>query len=257
MEITSFWEKHISAEDVKRIKSNIGGQHGRALVVDFPIKSFDKYLARILSALQCGRCGYIVGNEGGAVLAALYAAGYTGGEIFELREKEIFNPIYLIEGKKRLPDKLHIRKHDADHKGHRFRDALDKIIRQHVGGDARHPVTFAELRNSGKTVPLYITAMDKDAIVTFSAETHPDISVAEAVLASCAVQPYIGYVEIQGRHYVSCSEKVSLPLQQAQAVFQKHVHGVFNGMLIAFGSIESERRAKAVIPVGCRGVTLL
>ena len=220
------------------------------LVLDCPIEGIDKFIAGASSHLYSVRLGapsYIVGNEGGALYGALLAVGYKPLEILSLRSEGLFDPTNLIEGKQILPDKLHIRKNGADHKGHHFRDRVDELLREKTGGDPSSPVTFALMKTAGKRIPLYITVLDTAtaSIVTLSSITAPQMSVAEAVLASCAVQPYISSVSPCGggtpfkvttgtdlHEYISCSTKQSFPYAQAKALFTPAKKMTFDDTMI-------------------------
>lgn len=175
---------------------------GRVLVMDFPIKGLDRFIARAclrLHRANYGHFGLAVANEGAAIVAALLAAGYTPLEIISLRVLGQLDVTTLIEGGQKLPDALHVNHKGAAHKGHRLRDRIDELIRVKIGGDSSKPVTLAELRSAGTRLPLHITVLDLDlaAVVTLSHATHPTMAVADAVLASCAVQPYIGRVQVK------------------------------------------------------------
>lgn len=175
---------------------------GRVLVMDFPIKGLDRFIARTclrLHRANYGHFGLAVANEGAAIVAALLAAGYTPLEIISLRVSGQLDVTTLIEGGQKLPDALHVNHKGAAHKGHRLRDRIDELIRVKIGGDSSKPVTLAELRSAGTRLPLHITVLDLDlaAVVTLSHATHPTMAVADAVLASCAVQPYIGRVQVK------------------------------------------------------------
>lgn len=221
---------------------------GRTLIADYPIKDVTKFVA-----IACLRMHYAnfksfamcVANEGAAIVAVLLAAGYSPIEIVGLfAGKEPFDPVSLIEGGQRVPDLLHIRKKGADHKGYRFRDALDALLCEKVGfKDPKNYLTLGQLAQMGTRMPLYITAYDMNSvgIVTLSSVTNPNMAVADAVLASCAVQPYIGQVMsdmLDGTTHklVSCSMQQSLPIITAKQIFAStHMKGNLAALATGYG----------------------
>lgn len=231
---------------------------GKIMVMDYPIKEIDKFIASAclyMNHRHYGGFSLCVANEGAAVVAALIAAGYTPLEIVNLRSSGTFDPIQLIEGNQKLPDKLHIQKKGADHKGLHFRDHINELLRAKIPGDEAAMVTFTDLHNAGKRTPFYITALDitTAGIVPLSFETFPLMPVADAVLASCAVQPYISQVAYktpdgEAHTFMACGQTQTLPIQTAIQLAQKLGLGAGAGLaskVEGFGCKSTENAAGA------------
>jgi hypothetical protein len=234
-EETSFLMPLISALEYNNYcnpKPSSTTQWGKVLVMDAPIKDIDVMLAHICANIAYeGYRNYtlMAGNEGGAMIAAFLAAKYTPREIIQLRATEGFNPIALIEDGQKLTGKLsvfHKRKQGADHKGLRFRDALNALLRKKIGGVPETPVTFGELARQAEPIHLLIKALDStvNKPIVLSHLDYPNMSVADAVLASCAVQPYIRGFEYTAddgttHEFYSCSLIESLPLGDAKTFY--------------------------------------
>lgn len=246
--IKAFYEQYMDAGSVGRfsVPSPNKPVPGLPLVLDYPIKEIDRFIVQ--ACLRMNFSNYqkftmIVANESGAIIAALLAAGYTPLEIAEMRSAGNFNPVDLIEAGQKLPDKLHIQKKGADHKGLRLRDAINALLCTKLGlDDPKAVVTFEMLHNAGMHTALYITVLDTTAgaIVPLSFENFPAMAVADAVLASCAVQPYITAVTIKmddGNHsLMSCSNKQALPLCTAASLFKsKNMTGNFQTLVVGYG----------------------
>ena len=215
---------------------------GRALIFDYPIKGFIKYACRVFANL-IGR-GYkqhlmVVGNEAGAILAALLAVGYSPGEIIELLASGQLDVVDLVEGKTKIRGKSHKQVHGADHKGHRLAERIEELAQAKLGFPGDREVLLVDLIK----MPLHITALDEttNAVVTLNKSTYPHMRLAEAVLASCAVQPYIYRVEYTGSEKVthkffSCSTVHSLPLDTAVEEYTKlKLTAPLQKFLVAYG----------------------
>jgi predicted acylesterase/phospholipase RssA len=77
-------------------------------------------------------------------------------------------------------------------------------------------------------IPIHITAIDEltNSVVTLNARDYPNMPISDAVLASCAVQPYINRIEYEDKekkiHKLFCCSPVhTLPLDVAEAEFVK------------------------------------
>ncbi|MFA5091414.1 MAG: hypothetical protein WC483_02175 [Candidatus Paceibacterota bacterium] len=228
---------------------------GRFLIMDYPIKSIDRFIANACTHMAFANYvnfGFTVANEGAAVVAALLAAGYTPREIYELRASGKFIPIDLIEAKTKITGRFHVQKKGADHKGLRFREAVDRLIREKIGAgpgvDPLTPVSFAELAIT-RPVAFYITALDltTGAVVTLSRDTHPTMAVADAVLASCAVQPYLRnltFTDAVGPHlYAACSNIATLPFLTAQGKAKEKRIPNFDSLAIGYGCSSTANEA--------------
>jgi predicted acylesterase/phospholipase RssA len=257
---------------------------GKAAVFDCPIKSIDSFLAKACSLLNLanyGRFPLIVANEGGAILGALLAVGYTPIEILNLRSDGTFNPISLIEDGQVLPNALHITTSGAQHKGKRMREALDTLLRAKIGGRSSDDVTFADLTSSTRGSNFNVTALNitTGAVEVLGNETYPAMVVADAVLASCAVQPYIAslsYKDEAGTTHqlMACSVTQTLPAATALSMYSKFLSGMAISNIVGYGwagtasgvastsgdpqyKYLTTQRAAAAIPKGMVNVSLL
>lgn len=257
--VNTFVSDYLTAPEATKLMGKPPGPiaSGRIMMMDYPIKAIDKFIA-----VACARMNYnhyggfalCVANEGAAVVAALLAAGYTPLDIIGLRSSGTFNPIELIEGNQKLPDKLHIQKKGADHKGLHFRDHINELLRAKIPGDAKAMVTFTELHNA-RAMPLHITALDISTagIVPLSFSTFPMMPVADAVLASCAVQPYISQVvyktpEGETHTFMACGQSQTLPFQTVGQLVHKLGMGPIAGLIPkieGFGYLGTENPAGA------------
>lgn len=208
---------------------------GKYLVFDAPIKNATKYMAKTMAYSNDGfiaPCA-VMGNEGGAIYGSLLACGYSAREIVGVWA-DGFDPIELIEGGQKLPSRIHLRSGGAEHKGLRLRDALDVLYRKKLGLSDTAQMTFADLL-ARTHVQFYVSVFD-GAIrqpTIISAATHPQMPVADAVLATCAVQPYIRAFEWTApkknpsdksekplvHPYCSCSSVKTVPITDAMALY--------------------------------------
>lgn len=248
---------YISAADLVRFSGKPPGKplFGRWMVLDYPIKAIDKYIANVCPRMNWANyqnpAAYIA-NEGAAALAVLFAAGYTPLEVFQLRATGKFDPVNLIEGQTKITGRMHIQKRGADHKGLHFRDAIDRLIREKIGEsvgiDPITPVTFAEFHQK-RAVGLYITALDVStaSVITLSFASHPNMVVADAVLASCAVQPYIRSVifkEEKTEHvYMSCSNIYTFPYSVAVGIAKEQHIPAVESLIVGYGCAETANEA--------------
>lgn len=207
---------HVLQKDINpfRQKSNINFM-GKALAFDCPVKDFITYAANTLLCLHMNNYSKPVsymGNEGGAILAALLAAGLPPSKILDAIEYEGFSPLSLIEGDNPIEVKLKIKQnkktkkikkkakvkgkkmskvHSAQHKGRRFSDVLDLLLESRLDIPK---LTLGTLYNRTK-VPLYITVMDEEGMIIYlSWKNYPKMLISDAVRASCAVQPLVARV---------------------------------------------------------------
>ncbi len=84
--------------------------------------------------------------------------------------------------------------------------------------------------------PLEIVATQLEGSKTyiFSGETTPDVSISEAVVASCAIRHIIAIQNIKGRQFVDAAQKESLPIL---SVIDSHInHGNDPKKLLIIGS---------------------
>lgn len=247
---TEFLSKYETPSTLAKFAGARGAMvNGKILVLDYPFSFADRYIARVCIRLRynnAARYCAIVANEFGAVIGALTAAGYTTDEIVNLRVNGVLDVIGLVENGQRLPDALHVSRKGGAHKGFRFRDCIDSLIREKIGGDASSMVTFAELASAAKKTPLVITALNVDTglIEGLSAKTYPNMPVATAVLASCAISGYIGRVEYtnSSKHTFACGSVIqSLPMATAR---QFHASSgarlPFASMIIGFGYMKPD-----------------
>jgi hypothetical protein len=254
--VKSFVEEYMPANEITRYSTKPTGTpiNGMYLILDHPIKALNKFIVNVCYRLHHGNYGHFrmsVANEGGAILAALLAAGYTPMEVVALFSTGVLDIVNLVEGGQKLPDALHMKKKGALHKGLRLRAKIDELMRAKIGGNPNEDVSFETLFNAGKRLPLYITVLDVTtaAIVPLGYDNHPRMAVADAVLASCAIQPYIGavqYKDVDGSShtFMSCSIKQSLPLQTAAQIFKSvNATGNFQSLVVAFGSNGTENEA--------------
>lgn len=233
-------------------------RQGKVLVVDAPIKDIDRMLCKIcvtIAHASLKNFSLIVANEAGAVLGALFTVGYTAKDIIELWASGEFDPRALIEDKMKtgkLAQKLHVKSNGATHKGLRFRDALDALLRKRLGGPAGYPVTFDEIakRNTLFAVKAFDTFSTVNMPVLIHAGNYPTMAVADAVLASCAVQPYIRGVEFTLPHvdpldkkekdvihtFFSCSNIETLPFLDMKKFYQiRKLEGDVMQKAVAYG----------------------
>jgi len=122
---------------------------------------------------------------------------------------------------------------------------MNKFLADKVLSEPKTRITFRALRRQ-KGCNLIITAMDINGdVVQLSADTFPDMPVADAVLATCAVQPYIARVlykdgnKMEHKLY-SCSPKETLPVYIARERFIEGMRsgkytGVFSAKVAIFG----------------------
>lgn len=263
--VEAFLKQYATEKEVSRYLSatEIARAVGRVLVLDFPVKEFDTFISRVVTLIWIS--GYrkpslIVANEGAAVFAALNAAGYTAQDIVNLRVDGRLDVLDLIQGKKKhIPNIINPRKKGAEHKGLRFRDCINTLLVEKVrkdvvdGGDA--PVTFDELLQFNPGCPISFTCYDDSTkgVAELSAVTCPSMSVADAVLATCAVKPFIRRVSFKddegAEHlFYSCSSIQTLPLGLAQTIFKKSkMAGRFAASLSAFGFVGKDLAEEPVI----------
>lgn len=246
--LDAFLAKFLTSAEIVKFKGHAqpAPAAGKILALDYPIKRVDEYFARacmFMNFMNYGGFDMIVANEVGAIVAALRAAGYSFQEIVGLRADETLDVINLIEGGQKLPQALHKRTKGADHKGMRLRDAIDKLLKVKVSGCENRLVTFLDLKNASSRFPFFITVLDlaTAGVVALSAENFPGMAVADAVIASCAVQPYIApivYVGADGvkHEFYACGQAQSLPIQTAQQLFKAHkCSGNFSTLIAGYG----------------------
>jgi len=259
---------------------------GKVLCVDFPVKETDKFIAHALLRMHYENYGgfsLVVANEGAAIVGALLVAGYKFMEIIEMAASGRLDVTTLVEGGQKLPDLLHKKKSGAMHKGHRLRDRINELLREKVPGDPSARVTFNELFVARRN-KLVITALDLAAggVVPLSVDSFPSMPVADAVIASCAVQPYIAAVEFKDGEkkkfkFLACTQVQSLPLDTlAQEFKMAKASGALETALVGFGYKGTDnvagsanatgdelyrvllaQRAKAVVPQSMKNNVIL
>jgi len=262
MQFPSQLLKHLNPQEVRAVNAppRVGTElHGYVLVLDSPIRDVEWFTAKVTAEIL--RVGYkhfseVVANEGGAVIGSLIAAGYPIVEIATLIAEKKLDPVQLIEGKNTLQietvektkkGKLKLKRkvkgkkvqkiHSAQHKGFRFRNELKRLIAER----AKDAVTFKELYLHTR-IPLIIPVLDDQGNIQYlSHETFPDMAVADAVLATCAVQPYIARVEYKTPEkalykFYSCSPKKTIHTEIARERFIKTKRdGTFPSKVVIYG----------------------
>jgi len=235
---TSVIEALLEGHDVQNlIAMKPGGTESanKILVLDGALWDVDKCLAKLYYVLKVTRLvrpKVIVMNEAAAIWGTLLAVGYGAEDLKKLRDEGTFDPLKLIMEKQVL-GKTHTRTNGAEHKGFRMRDALDELLKAKLKRESSP--TFSDVKGAR----IYIQVLDSIGAepVMLSADTFPTMKVADAVLASCAVQPYIGRVEFieenfdeKGKtvktvhNFYSASPKVTLPYDFAAAIATKEFH---------------------------------
>lgn len=135
----------------------------------------------------------VAGASAGALTAALIAAGYSPQEMRQetMRLLSSLRPASSVDRAiARLPILKKLTRFDASG----LEDRLEQLFRVARGlpdnvQAGETPTTFAQLRESGSGIRLYVVAMDATAgpPIVFSAESTPELSVATAVVASCTI----------------------------------------------------------------------
>lgn len=210
-------------------KAGIESQ-GRVLLFDYPVKRFTLFAVKALAhmvSLSFSRPAMLVGNEAGAVLTILLAAGYQPREILELLSTKKLDVLDLIEGKTKVKGSAHKQVHGADHKGLRLAEKIQSLLREKLKAPEDRTVTLKDVQDATK-VPFFITALDdvSNGVVTLCARDYPNLPASSAVLASCAVQPYLNRVEYvdseKKTHKLFCCSPVqTLPIAVAVAEYKK------------------------------------
>jgi hypothetical protein len=261
--LDTYLAQYLSSAEIAKFKGHaqVSPLAGKALILDYPIKKMDEYFARacmFMNYMNYGGFNMIVANEGGAIIGALRAAGYSFLEIAGLRADGTLDILKLIEGGQKMPQALHVRTKGSDHKGLRLRDAIDNLLKAKIPGTENHLVTFADLQRAPVGRVLYITVMDTKSagIVPLCAQDFPSMSVADAVLASCAVPPYIApvlYTKADGTKYefYSCSGAQSLPIATAEKIFfANKSSGNFASSVAGYGYKGTDNEAGATNATG-------
>jgi hypothetical protein len=231
---------------------------GKMMILDAPIKDIDRLMAKILADVwhnQYRNYSVVLGNEGGALIGALLVAGYSPQEIIALRASGELDPITLIEGGQVLTGKMslfHKRTGGADHKGKRFRDKVNELLRAKLAGSSDDPVRFGELMtvNSSRGTGLLSFGVKVfDSVsgmpIVISGATHPTMPVADAILSSCAVVPYISgfaYTDAGGveHTYWSCSGISNLPIVEVMSTYKAlraahSINAALESLLVGYG----------------------
>lgn len=250
MDVNQFLQKFLTPEEIYKLSHPRAGvgYSNKVLIFDCPIKKFNEFAAKTLMLIKYNKLSnfsMIVGNEGASIIGSLLAVGYTPDEILELLASNELNVTKLIEDGQKLPNKLHKRKNGAMHKGLRLRDKLDELYRRKIPGDSKTPVLMCNL--AFKYLSITATNLSNKTVVDINNNTYPLIPLADAVLASCAVFPYIRKVEYvetvddkkEITFFSSCSNKVTLPIERAQIMYMKSKFhkkkGVFEFSSVAVG----------------------
>lgn len=143
----------------------------------------------------------IVGTSIGALVGACVAGGMGWSELaplsVALRKRDIvsMNGRSLMLNGIRQPSVFH---------GGRLREYIERIL----------PVDdFDDLR-----LPLSMNAVDLETggMVWFGADGRTDVSLSQAVYASCALPVFYPPAEIDGRHYVDGGVRAPLPIERAK-----------------------------------------
>src|SRR6266704_1229124 len=143
----------------------------------------------------------IVGSSVGALVGAAWSTGRSIAELREiaiaLRRKDIFAVAHADMAFKRMRSPALFR-----------REPLDFLIQRLVGD-----VTFQELRH-----PLIVNTVDINSgmQVFWGLEGLDEVSVKDAVFASCALPGYLPPREIRGRFYVDGATVDNLPVGTAR-----------------------------------------
>jgi hypothetical protein len=214
---------------------------GRAIILDYPIKGFQAFACKVLAHMihyDYRQHMMIVANEAGAILGLLLAAGYTQKELIPILASGRLDIIDLVEGKTKIKGKTHKKVHGADHKGLRLAERLQQLLREKLKAPEGRTILLSDLK-----VPFYVTALDEltSSVITLCAEKYPDMSATDAVMASCAVQPYINRVEYTDKekkvHKLFCCSPVhTLPIDVVEAeCLKRNVNLVTGKHLLGFG----------------------
>lgn len=161
-----------------------------------------------IKALQELKIKYdtIVGSSVGAVVAALFAVGYSYDDIKDMFMKvnfELFRDIHFGFGT-----------NFALSKGEIFTNWMRENIEKKVYGESykkgkNKPVTFADIE---KDLLVYTTDLIKFKCKEFSKEETPDFEIAEAVRISSSMPGLMTPVDINGKKLVDGDLLKSLPL---------------------------------------------
>ncbi len=159
----------------------------------------------VLQALsERGRLpAHVVGSSVGALVGAAWATGRSIAELREiaiaLHRKDVFAVAHADMAFKRMRSPALFR-----------REPLEDLIQRLVGD-----VTFQELDQ-----PLIVNTVDINSgmQVFWGLEGLDEISVADAVFASCAMPGYLPPREIRGRFYVDGATVDNLPVATARAL---------------------------------------
>src|SRR5437588_293219 len=143
---------------------------------------------------------HIVGTSVGALVGAAWSAGHSVAELREiavaLRRKDIFAVAHADMAFKRMRSPALFR-----------REPLDTLLERLVGD-----ITFQQLDH-----PLVVNTVDVNSgmQVFWGLEGLDDITVREAVFASCALPGFLPPREIRGRFYVDGATNDNLPVGTA------------------------------------------
>ena len=114
------------------------------------------------------------GTSAGAMVAALYAAGYTADELRDIFVKTDFRS--LLDPS--WPKWWDLYRHKGIHKGKKLYEWVYWLLQR------KGVTTFRDLRVDLRIVASDLTNRD---VLTFSADTHPTMKVAEAVRMSIGI----------------------------------------------------------------------
>ena len=146
---------------------------------------------------------HIVGSSVGALVGAAWAAGLSIPALRELaialRRKDIFTVAHADMAFKRMHSPALFR-----------REPLAQLIHRLVGD-----LTFADLDH-----PLVVNTVDINSgmQVFWGLQGLDEVSVGDAVFASCALPGYLPPREIRGRYYVDGATVDNLPVGAARAL---------------------------------------
>ena len=162
------------------------------------------------------------GTSAGAITALMLALGYNSKEIFDIALNKNFKDLLKNEF---LPVAIwKLRKDKGWYELKPFETWIKSIIKKKLGSGY---ATFSDLKND-LIIPSFNE--DRQEIVYFSNETHPDIELYKAVTGSMAIPIYFEAQKINGETYTDGGISANFPIAVYDNKYKKsEVLGLYLG----------------------------
>lgn len=164
------------------------------------------------------RLNYIAGTSAGALIGALYAAGYSAQELEKLvYDTNFIDVLFMEKNRANLPffDKKYRERYLAEFSFDNFKVRLPQGLSRGQGMHELLSSLFFPVRHisdySQLSIPFFCTATDLETGKLFLMKEG---DLVQSVLASAAFPSLIAPIEIDGRLYIDGGVSVNMPVKQ-------------------------------------------